>query len=422
MSWSPQQEEALRKADRWFRRESHTQQVFRMFGYAGTGKTTLAKHLATNIDGTVLFAAFTGKAAYVLRQKGCPASTIHSLIYTSRDKGKSRILELERTLAELKDELKSRGMSAEVISGHQRVKDLNKMIKDENDNLSQPFFVKNTESELTKASLLIVDEVSMVDQRMGVDLVSFGVPILVLGDPAQLPPVKGSGYFTANAQPDVMLTEIHRQAQESGILRFATDLRLSRAPKLGNYGNDCKIIPISDLKGNPELVTQRHQLIVGRNKTRSSYNHRLRHLLGLQGDILEGGESMPTAGDKLVCLKNNHELGLLNGALFKVTEVGAVYDEKIALEVLAENDTFVQTVSTHTHHFEGRSDELPYWKKKEAEEFDYGYAMTCHKSQGSQWDDLMVFDESRSFGENWNLWSYTAATRAAKELRWVLMD
>lgn len=418
MLWGPQQDKALRDVDHWFRNDTDVQQVYRMFGYAGSGKTTLAKYLAENIDGTVLFAAFTGKAAYVLRQKGCPASTIHSLIYTSRDKGKSQMLELEKTLAELKDELRSRGMSPADILDQRRVKDIMKLIREENDNLSQPFFVKNMESDLKKAALLIVDEVSMVDERMGRDLISFGIPILVLGDPAQLPPVKGNGFFTKDARPNTMLTDIHRQAQESGILRFATDLRLGKRPKIGSYGKDCNIISINELKGNPKLVTERDQLIVGRNKTRTAYNNRLRFLLGHTN---EGTQSwLPVPNDKLVCLKNNHESGLLNGALFKVTEVGAEYDEKVALEVLGEDADFVQTVSTHVHHFEGRSDDLPFWKKKEAEEFDYGYAMTCHKSQGSQWDDLMVFDESSSFGENWNLWAYTAATRAAKDLRWVM--
>ena len=418
MDWAPQQDAGLVKADRWFKHDTEQQQIFRMFGYAGTGKTTLAKALASGIDGTVLFAAFTGKAAYVLRQKGCAAQTIHSLIYTSRDKGKAQMLQLEKDLADLKEELSKQGKTPTEISLNKRVLDFQKMIRNENENISQPFFIKNIDSELKHASLLIVDEVSMVDQRMGEDLVSFGIPILVLGDPAQLPPVKGSGYFTNGAKPDVMLTEIHRQAQESGILRFATDLRQKKAPKIGSYGEDCEILSIRDV--NKDNVIIPDQLIVGRNATRSAYNHRLRAILGLQGD--RGYEDLPVHGDKVVCLKNNHEAGLLNGALFKVEEAGSVYDNKIALEILPEGEDFTKTVSSHVHHFEGRSGDLQYWEKKSAEEFDYGYAMTCHKSQGSQWDHVMTFDESRSFGDNWHLWSYTAATRAARKLQWIMMD
>jgi exodeoxyribonuclease-5 len=83
MQWSPQQDAALTAVSRWLK--AGDRQVFRLFGYAGTGKTTLAKHVAESADGGVAFAAFTGKAAHVMRGKGCfGASTIHSLIYRSR--------------------------------------------------------------------------------------------------------------------------------------------------------------------------------------------------------------------------------------------------------------------------------------------------------------------------------------------------
>jgi hypothetical protein len=127
-----------------------TPQVFRLFGYAGTGKTTLAKHLAENVDGDVVFGAFTGKAASVLRAKGChDASTIHSMIYRSKESDEGG-----------------------------------------------PLFALNRSGPAAKADLIVIDECSMVDQDLGRDLLSFGKPVLVLGDPAQLPPVKGGGFFT----------------------------------------------------------------------------------------------------------------------------------------------------------------------------------------------------------------------------------
>ena len=82
MKWNSQQEAALKSVDEWFYQRSKAQKVFRIFGYAGTGKTTLAKHFASNIDGDVAFGAFTGKASFVMRVNGCEgASTIHSMIY-----------------------------------------------------------------------------------------------------------------------------------------------------------------------------------------------------------------------------------------------------------------------------------------------------------------------------------------------------
>ena len=153
--------------------------MFRLFGYAGVGKTTLARHVAEHAAGEALFAAFTGKAALVLRSKGCDgASTIHSLIYTRR-RGQER---------------------------------------------RRRRFTLNKDGLASKASLIVIDECSMVDEELGRDLLSFGKPILVLGDPAQLPPVKGGGFFT-ESEPDVMLTEIHRQAADNPIIRLSQIIR-----------------------------------------------------------------------------------------------------------------------------------------------------------------------------------------------------
>ena len=174
--WSPQQDRALKEIAAWLK--SGRPQIFRLFGYAGTGKTTLARHIAEGIDGETVFAAYTGKAALVLRNKGCTdARTIHSLIYRAQD------------------------LDEEV-----------------------PSFVINEQSPANDAALIIIDECSMVDEELGRDLLSFGRPVLVLGDPAQLPPVKGGGFFT-EAEPDFMLTEVHRQAADNPIVRMSMIVR-----------------------------------------------------------------------------------------------------------------------------------------------------------------------------------------------------
>ena len=178
MKWSPQQDDALMAVERW--RKAGGQQVFRLFGYAGAGKTTLARHIAENAGGDVAFAAFTGKAAHVMRQKGCVgATTIHSLIYRP-----SRVEEEE----------------------------------------GEPSFTIRHDAPAADADLIIIDECSMVDEDLGRDLLTFGKPVLVLGDPAQLPPVKGGGYFT-EGEPDFMLTEIHRQAADNPIIRLSMAIR-----------------------------------------------------------------------------------------------------------------------------------------------------------------------------------------------------
>ena len=90
--------------------------------------------------------------------------------------------------------------------------------------MKKPRFALNPQSDAAHARLIVLDEVSMVGEEMARDLMSFGKPILVLGDPGQLPPINGEGAFTNDA-PDVMLTEIHRQAGESAIIRLATMAR-----------------------------------------------------------------------------------------------------------------------------------------------------------------------------------------------------
>src|SRR6476661_4848679 len=190
--FTPHQDQALRVVAEWLKAKpgaNGTPQVFRLFGYAGTGKTTLARHIADEADGEVKFAAFTGKAASVMRGKGCHgASTIHGLIYRARESG---------------EEI--------------------------------PSFDLWDEAPASKAELIIIDECSMVDAELGRDLLSFGVPVLVLGDPAQLPPIQGGGFFT-EAEPDAMLTEVHRQAQDDPIVRLSMDVREGRALVPGIYG------------------------------------------------------------------------------------------------------------------------------------------------------------------------------------------
>lgn len=94
MNWSAQQETALARSNRWI--QVRDKPYFMLAGYAGTGKTTLAKHLAANVTGQVFFASFTGKAAHVLMKSGIPdASTIHKLIYLPMDKCREKLATLK---------------------------------------------------------------------------------------------------------------------------------------------------------------------------------------------------------------------------------------------------------------------------------------------------------------------------------------
>lgn len=399
MKWAPQQEDALRAVNRWLKTD---QQVFRLFGYAGTGKTTLAKHLADGVDGKVLFAAYTGKAAQVLTSKGCPAKTIHQLIYVPKMKSKQRLAELQDLLQDAMQELGD--LQEELKNLRPNIVRLRADIAEEEENVKRMMFQKNFDSEVKEASLVVIDECSMVDKYVGEDLLSFGCKVLVLGDPAQLPPVGGGGFFTDH-EPDMMLTDIHRQAKDSPIIHMATLIREGKALDEGRYG-DCAVHP----HGTPmrDIAEAADQIICGRNKTRRAANQRVRSFLGLH-------DPLPMVSDRLVCLRNNHKIGLLNGQIWIAAEdavpCGDTYELK-AYNEDRENDI---------HELVVWSQEPNWYERTEAEEFDFGYCLTCHKAQGSQWDHVMVMDESRAFRKDAKRWLYTAITRAAERLDVVRM-
>ena len=376
MNFSAQQERGLAQVSRWL---TGPEQVFRLFGYAGTGKTTLARHL-----GADFYAAFTGKAAHVLREKGCAgASTIHSLIYLPKEKSQAR---LERLLAE----------QAATAADSRDWLSLQVAIDKERENLRRPSFALNLDSELWGARLLVIDECSMVDERVGKDLLSFGTKVLVLGDPAQLPPVRGGGFFT-QCEPDFLLDEVHRQARENPILDLATRVREGQLWRSHSLVID---------KATPELALAVDQIICGRNETRHRINRRTRKLLGRDSWL-------PVPGDKLVCLRNNHIIGLMNGALYDVVECEAgVAPDYVRLTLEGG-----LTVLAHSAPFANSEPEPG--TERNFELFDYGYALTCHKSQGSQWDSVLVFDESECFRGSERRWLYTAVTRAAHNLKVV---
>ena len=371
MQFSPQQDAALTAVARWLK--GGEGQIFRLFGYAGTGKTTLARHFAEQVDGQVQFAAFTGKAAQVLRSKGAVnARTIHSLIYRPRGE--------------------------EAVSDEATGK-----------TSMSPTFSINRQSPLAKAKLVVIDECSMVDEELGRDLMSFGAPILVLGDPAQLPPISGGGFFTEH-EPDHLLTEIHRQARDNPIIRLALDVREGREFAKGDYGT-ARVIGRDAV--SQELVLEADQVLVGTNRTRRRYNQRLRELKGFSA-------AYPQAGDKLVCLRNDAAKGLLNGSLWKVmTSSRETVKPGINLLVSPEEDDpdrGVAKIKLLKAAFENPDGEIPWQQKKRFDDFDYGYALTVHKAQGSQWDNVVLFDESFAFRDTRQRWLYTAITRAAQRL------
>jgi exodeoxyribonuclease V len=363
--FSKQQCKAYEAVGRWLKNGTNRQQVFRLFGYAGTGKTTIARRIAEQIDGKVVYAAFTGKAAMRMAQAACAdASTIHSLIYTW------------------------------VGPRH-----------------SPTGFELDPDSPASDAALIVIDECSMVGQTLAEDLLSFGRPVLVIGDPGQLPPVDGPGYFMSD-KPDVMLTEIHRQAENDPIIQLATLARQGKKLPIGEFGRSRVLGKDAVPPSNASIDI----VLCGTNRIRRGFNMRYRCADG-RTDVF------PEPGEQLICLRNDSLLQIRNGEIFEVKATLGIDGETQRIGMTVQSLDFPDRapieVSVPTQCFTNPAAE-PARDSSARQLFDYAYAVTVNKSQGSQWPHVFVYDESKLWDRNGakqgKNWLYTAITRASESV------
>lgn len=401
----------------WYLHRTHEQQVFRVFGYAGVGKTTITAMAIEALGlepmtpgglGGVLFAAFTGKAVHVMTQKGTPAQTIHSLIYRTSEASPEEIARVTEELVALERDLPRMGVAERGFAEAQIAQ-----LKLRLDHIHEPKFVLNPQSDLRDADLLVLDEVSMVGADMAHDLLAFGKPILVLGDPGQLPPVKGTGVFT-QAVPDVMLTDVHRQAADSPILRLATMAREGQDIPFGAY--DDQVWKMSRFDVGPAQMLQGGQVICGTHAMRRRLNTSMKTAAGFEADYPTG------AGEKIICLRNRHDLGLINGMFLTLTDVQAHPHNDRAFRASVQTNDGTPVAGTQDFWRGEYDDHVRFERDRHRREWmacrgliqsSWGYAITCHKAQGSQFPTVIVVDDG--FGhtvEERNRWLYTAITRA----------
>lgn len=410
----------------WFENRTREQPVFRLFGYAGTGKSTvlkfaldnlgLAPHRSDKNGGSlvpgVVTATFTGKAALVLRRKGTPARTIHSLIHRVIEATEEEIDEAERHALSLNG-FERMAAEAAIEAMRQGIREMRK-----------PRFDLNPDSDAAHCRLIVLDEVSMVGADMARDLLSFSKPILIIGNPGQLPPIKGEGAFT-QATPDILLTEIHRQAADSAIIRLATWARECRPIPMGRH--DDHVRKMAKAAVTPEQALRGGQVICGMNATRLQLNNALRRAAGITGGWLPTGPD-----EKIIYLKNRHDLGLINGLFLTLDDIvdeGGLYFSAVAT---GEDGNLLGTVGR-----DGRPDRLRFYKghfadhvafdknrpdrnwkeKKHLIEATFGWAITGHKAQGSSSTNVLVWDDGLGrTAEDRARWLYTAITRAEKGL------
>lgn len=393
--------------------------VFRLFGPAGTGKTTMAKVIPEALGlRNVYYGTFTGKAAHVLRSKGAgPVSTIHSAIYypTTSLEARAALFEARDHLEKLQAYLVPMEINepdeAENIKA--RIAELETALPELEAAARRLSFEWNPDSEWGRADLIMLDEVSMVNAKLAADIEAYGVPILVLGDPAQLPPVDGGGYYT-NARPDYLLTEIHRTALENPITALATRVRESAGPRLGLTHEDMEPASLA-------RAMQHDQVLCWSNKMRWALTKGIRQRLGRP-------EFEVVAGDKIMCLTNNKDLAVFNGQQFEVLDATA--------------GTLGPTLRVRTD--EGQEKEIPVYQDgfmgRELQDqakgsgagqkggrmlATFSQVVTVHKAQGSEWGSVYITNElPRMMGatkrqkgldeavDQGRQWLYTAVTRA----------
>ena len=357
-----QQPQALEEIQSWY--ENPTP-VFRLDGSAGVGKTTVA--IKFSEFARCHYMTLSGMAAQVLQRKGCVgASTIHSAIYRYDEDSQS--------------------------------------------------WTVNRESFVADYDVLVVDESMFVYPQLGADILSFGVPVIAMGDPNQLPPPNGEGAFFEKFKQDFVMTEVLRQAEDSPILGLAYQTLSGEPLKPGKHGDST----IFSDKVKPSVVTDAmlaaDQVLCGKNVTRRGVNREIREKLGLQG---AQSAELPVVGDRLICLRNNHQKGILNGEQFLVREIQNRDLGEVIYMVVESiyNPGKLVDVAVPWAFFFGTEDDLDFYTKKSYDQFTYGYCVTVHRAQGSQWDNVVILDESKAFREAKKNHLYTAITRAAKTVK-----
>jgi exodeoxyribonuclease-5 len=247
------------------------------------------------------------------------------------------------------------------------------------------------------ADLIVIDECSMVGEKIGRELLSLGRPVVAVGDPFQLPPVKAKPFFRERA--DYLLEKVHRFAEDSIVTR------VSRRIREDFWVRGEGAVPMS--KVTFEDTKKFDQVIVGRNATRRHYNRLYRESMGKK-------QPFPEVGERLICLKNSAvQVEMQNGTVWEVLSVTDLGGE-LVLDLTDGNTSVASNLVSKAPFIE---DEPILWSEHDNMEFfDYAYAITAHKAQGSQWPNVFVKDEGVSFRQDRWRWLYTAVTRAEQNV------
>ncbi len=364
-------------------------QVLTLGGYAGTGKTTVIAETIRRLSKRprIAFCCYTGKAADILREKlvktealktGDYCGTIHGLIYDQVR------VPAKRVDAEM--------VGARQSGNHEKI----------GEGETEILWRKK---DSIKADLIVVDEASMISKEIWNDLGSFGAPILAVGDHGQLPPVGDKYNLMEN--PAVRLETIHRQAEESPIIKLSIMARQEGKIPFGEYGPS--VIKTRDTQAPWQLKTlEKVMFLCGRNKTRVNLNAQIRERLGIHSPE-------PIAGDRVICLRNSRRYKVFNGMLGTALSIKASGENLYRVKISMDSDVIFKGRIVRAQFGQERTLE---YEEGQSCLFDWGYALTVHKAQGSENKQVVLFEErfAQMDDDQWRRWLYTGVTRASEEL------
>jgi exodeoxyribonuclease-5 len=390
-------------------------------GYAGTGKTTILTSIAKYLGNKCIVMSPTNKAAIVLNGKGVDAKTIHSVLYSpieeeiyKLDKDGNRIYHVNSDGSLRLDEF---GRKIPIVTG------------------TELSFLKREGLELPKIAL--IDEASMINEDIRADLENTFEHLIYFGDPAQLPPIKGKDIF-ANELPDIFLTEVHRQAIENPIIRYATSIRNDEEIPIEKIvdGESLFSTSINNRRIISTIVEKDVQAICWTNRMRHKINQDIREHKGYSLNKLNDGESIISLQN--VYMGGNapkRDIKIYNGQIFIVDgnyEPGeSHFDSQLIMlrdpitsEIIRQrawpfwNGNFFNLKDNY-QSWRAELDSVRLLKSKKitfGTDFDFSYCLTAHKAQGAEFDNVAVWDQRSRMKANSKRWFYTAVTRAKNKL------
>ena len=383
-----QQIYALYDIENWW--ESGNEQVYELSGRAGVGKSHLVRYFIERIGlerNEAAYVAFAGKAAMQLARNGLPARTIHSLIYHH----------------EKVDDLDENGRVQYDSKGNKKMK--------------WQFTLKDSLPKEIK--LIVLDEASMVNKDIGKDLLSFGIPLIALGDLNQLPPVIGDPFFLTH--PNFILTQIMRQAENDPIVWLANRVLDEKPLNYGVY-NKSSVIRKSDL--NDYFLTNADIILTGTNKLRARINDLFRE------DFCNIRKlDIPQVGEKIICRKNNWNrsiqdyIYLTNGlyGFIDYVDIESFNGKEIKIDFRPDflNRKFKNLVIDYKRLYTSPGspeyNDLGMFSKRD--QFEFAYALTVHLMQGSQAPNVLYLDERAGWDKDtYKRLLYTAITRAQESI------